>query len=105
MKVVRPILTHYEAVYKLVDLGTETKAECAFLNDQLKSSVENVIVYVERKTGQNLSEVRDGYFASIDKVSLEEAENIARIPLGLDYVQKGVKPVWLPSTFKAPRQR
>lgn len=63
IKTVKPIFTHYEAVYQFMEPGTDTKFKCYDKHRKLENSVNEAISHVERKTGQNLS--RDTTFGMV----------------------------------------
>ena len=101
---VKPILIHYDAIAPSLETGTVADLRSADKNNKLRNSIGEAITFTEKSSGQNLSHLRDSVLNKDYILSLEQAEEIARTDLVLDFVQKGVKPIWRPSTFKYPRK-
>lgn len=101
---VKPILIHYDAIAPSLETGTVADLRSADKNNKLRNSIGEAITFTENLSGQNLSHHRESVLNKDSILSLEQAEEIARTDLGLDFVQKGVKPIWRPSTFKYPRK-
>lgn len=101
---VKPILRHYDAIAPSLETGTVADLRSADKNNKLRNSISEAITFTEKSSGQNLSHLRENFLNKESILSLEQAEVIARTDLGLNFVQKGVKPIWRPSTFKYPKK-